>query len=136
MLSLYQLPGVYTICRLAPEDTLPDWATQGAFWSVTRAPEELSVVCEAHLVPEGVRREGEWGMLSVQGPLDFSLCGILSQLTEPLAQAGIPVFVVSTFDTDHVLIQTADLARAVETLRSAGYTVEAGGSPMTLSKEG
>lgn len=124
MLSLYQVPGVYTICRLAPDDPIPDWAAPGEFWSFTRAPQELSIVCEARVVPEGVRREDEWGILSVRGPLDFSLCGVLSQLTAPLARAGIPVFVLSTFDTDHILIRTADLDREVETLRSAGYAVE------------
>jgi hypothetical protein len=116
-------PGRYAICRLNAADPLPPWAVQGAFFSVTRTSMELSVVCEMSAVPPGVQSEPDWRVLGVQGPLAFSLTGIIAGLSAPLAAAAIGVFVVSTYDTDHVLVRDADVSRAVAVLRDAGYLV-------------
>jgi len=117
------LPGVHAICRLGAADALPPWASRGTFISVTRTPDELSIVCEADTVPAEVRLENGWRVLAVQGPLKFELTGILAALAEPLAAARISIFAVSTFDTDYVLIRDHDLARALLTLRDAGHHV-------------
>ena len=77
---------------------------RGRFWSVTGTPNERSVVCEAHLVPAGVRREGPFVAFMVEGPLDFALTGVVSRLSVALADAGIPIFVISTYDTDYILV--------------------------------
>jgi hypothetical protein len=63
--------------------------------------------------------------LEVQGPLEFELTGILAGISAPLAAAGVPIFAVSTFDTDYVLVHSAHLERAVEALKGAGHSVEA-----------
>jgi hypothetical protein len=115
--------GRYAICRLNAADPLPPWAVQGTFFSVTRTSAELSVVCEMRAVPPGVQAEPDWRVLAVQGPLDFSLTGIIARLSAHLAAAAITVFVVSTYDTDHVLVRDADVSRAVAVLRHAGYLV-------------
>jgi uncharacterized protein len=122
-LALSVWPGRYAICRLPAADPLPPWAVQGGFYSVTRTSAELSVVCETTAVPPGVQAEPEWRVLAVQGPLDFSLTGIIARLSAQLAAAAITVFVVSTYDTDHVLVRAADVSRAVAVLRDAGYLV-------------
>jgi hypothetical protein len=122
-LALALWPGRYAVCRLDATDPLPQWAVQGAFFSVTRTPGELSVVCEMRAVPQGVQAEPDWRVLAVQGPLDFGLTGIMARLSGHLAAAAISVFVVSTYDTDHVLVRDADVSRAVTVLRHAGYLV-------------
>lgn len=113
------------VCRLDPTDPVPAWATEGPFVSVTRTPGELSVVCRDDAVPDGVRAERGWRALRVDGVLDFSLVGVLARLATPLANAGVSVFAVSTFDTDYLLVKEADLAAAVEALREAGHVVDA-----------
>jgi hypothetical protein len=89
----------------------------------TRTGEELSVVCRQEAVPDGVRCERGWRCLRVAGQLDFWLVGGLSSLLGPLADAGVSVFVVSTFDTDYLLVKASDFERAVDVLRRAGHEV-------------
>lgn len=115
-------PGRYAVCRLAPTAAVPDWA-QGAFVAVTRTPAELSVVCPEAPVPQGIQAERGWRLMAVDGPLDFALTGILAALTRPLAQASIPVFALSTFDTDYLLVREAHLGAALDALRAAGHAV-------------
>ena len=122
-LMLDPVPGSYAICRLAPGDSLPPWVVNGTFFSVTRTPTELSVVCDVADVPSGVKAEGPWSALAVRGPLDLNITGVLAGLATPLATAGISIFVVSTYDTDYVLVRNHDVDRAVRSLRAAGHTI-------------
>src|SRR5438094_762702 len=112
-LQLTLLPCAYAVCRLPADANLPAWATFGPFVSLTRTPSELSVVCPQEVVPEGVRHEPGWRCLGIPGTLDFALVGILSSLVVPLAEAGVSVFAISTFDTDYLLIRESDLQRAI-----------------------
>jgi hypothetical protein len=112
-----------SICRLAPEADIPSWALAGNFFSVTRTKEELSLVCPQEAVPEGTRCEKGYRCLKVEGPLEFSLTGILASLTVPLAQAGVSVLAISTFDTDYLLVQEAQVDSAVQKLSQAGHRV-------------
>jgi hypothetical protein len=93
-------------------------------FSITRAADELSVVCPQNLVPDGVRCERGWRCLRVAGTLDFSMIGVVASLVAPLAKAGVSVFVVSTFDTDYLLMKECDLERASATLRATGHQVK------------
>jgi hypothetical protein len=122
-LTLDPVPGSYAICRLAPGDSLPPWAVHGAFFSVTRTPAELSVVCDVARVPSGVKAEGPWSVLAVRGPLDLNITGVLAGLATPLATAGISIFAVSTYDTDYLLVRDHDMARAVRVLREVGHDI-------------
>ncbi|GAB4432096.1 MAG: ACT domain-containing protein [Chloroflexi bacterium OHK40] len=122
-LTLRVLPGSLAVCRLAPGEALPAWATSGGFWSITRTLDELSVVCAAEAVPEGVRQVGPWRALQVAGPLDFALTGILSALATPLAAAGLSLFAIATYDTDYLLVRAEALEAAVAALRGAGHHV-------------
>jgi hypothetical protein len=125
-LTLQRLAGVYAVCRMeagAP----PEWALaalrDGPFASLTRTPDELSLVCAEMQVPPGVRCERGFACLKVAGPLDFALTGVLAGLAAPLAQAGISLFAVATYDTDYLLVRQADLDAAVAALRAAGHSV-------------
>ena len=123
MLTLTLQPLSLAVCRLAAEEPLPGWATQGPFFSITRTPEELSVVCADADVPEGVKRDGPWACFKVKGPLDFGLTGILASLTAPLAKDGIPVFALSTYDTDYLLVREDKRDAAAVSLLAAGFDV-------------
>ena len=121
-LTLRLLPGPLAVFRLGADAPAPSWAA-GAVTSVTRTPDELSVVCAEEAVPADVRAERGFLCLSVVGPLDFSATGILASLAAPLADAGMSVFVVSTFDTDLLLVRQTLLSQAVAVLRAAGHRI-------------
>lgn len=117
------LPGRFCICRLDPQADVPGWAVRGGFFSVTRTQDELSIVCDEAFVPDGVLCAGGYAALMVQGPLDFSLVGILSPISAVLAQANVSIFALSTYDTDYILMRESDRAAAAEALAKAGYIV-------------
>ena len=122
-MTLDVLPGRLAVCRLAPDAPLAPWMGQGPVTSVTRTDAELSVVCAEVAVPEGVRAEAGWRAFRVRGPLAFELTGVLAALAAPLAEAGVPIFALSTFDTDVLLVGADRLAAAVGALRAAGHAV-------------
>jgi hypothetical protein len=114
------------VCRLPPDSPLPDEspASPTPVFSVTRTATELSIVCEAAGAPAGAEVEGGWRALRVAGPLAFELTGVLSSLANPLAAAGVPIFALSTFDTDYLLVAEANLPTALGALRRAGHRVD------------
>jgi hypothetical protein len=121
--TLVLLDGTFAVCRLASDAPVPAWAAGGPFVSITRTADELSLVCRQEAVPEGVRCERGWRCLRVAGTLDFSLVGVLASLLDPLAEAGVAVFTVSTFETDYLMVKEPDFPRAAEVLRGAGHAV-------------
>ncbi|WP_412062398.1 ACT domain-containing protein [Rubrivirga sp. IMCC45206] len=123
-MTLDLVPGRLAVGRLAPDAPVSDWMTTGAVSSVTRTAAELSVVCAEAAVPPDVVAERGWRALTVRGPLDFALTGILAGLAAPLAQAGVSIFALSTYDTDVLLVRDRQLAQAVAALRAAGHEVE------------
>lgn len=122
-LSLVLLPSTFGICRLESAAPFPEWAT-GTFLSITRTPDELSIVCESGNVPENIQAERDWRAMRIKGTLDFSLTGILAAISGPLAAAGISIFAVSTFDTDYVLVKANRIDEAIGALEAAGHRVE------------
>jgi hypothetical protein len=122
-LTLTLLDDRLSICRLAHDAPIPEQILRGGFFSITRTPDELSIVCAQAHVPDGVTCEPDWRCLQVMGPLPFELTGILATLTQPLAEAGISLFAVSTFDTDYLLIKSPTVEQALAALRAAGHTV-------------
>lgn len=122
-LTLSLLPDTFAICRLDRRAEIPTWALAGDFISITRTADELSIVCAERHVPEGVEREGGWRALRVDGPLDFSLPGILSAIAQPLARAAIPIFALSTYRRDYVMVRQSDLEKAVQALTLSGHQV-------------
>jgi hypothetical protein len=121
-LRLALLSDRLAVCRLSPDAAPPAWAAKG-FSSVTRTRDELSVVCLDEAVPPAVRCERGWRALRVAGPLEFGLVGVVASLAEPLARAGVPIFVLSTFDTDYLLVKEERLAEATAALAAAGHAV-------------
>ena len=123
-LPLHLLPQRFAIARLDPRDVVPAWAQAGALLSLTRTPTELSIVCEADLVPSEVHAERGYRALRVLGPLAFSEIGVLASLAAPLARAGISIFVLSTYDTDYLLLREQELETALACVSAAGHRVQ------------
>jgi len=122
-LSISVLEEVFAICRLDPEVPIPDWAMVGSFHSITRTKDELSVVCSDLRVPRGTVCNRGWRCLKIEGLLDFSLTGILAPLATALADAGISIFSISTYNTDYIMVQEPDLEEAVSVLVKMGYEI-------------
>jgi hypothetical protein len=114
------LPGPYAVVRLAAAEPIPDWATKGEFTSITRTTDELSIVCPTANLPSDVHSPHRWFCLKLEGPFPFSQTGILLSFIEPLSTRGIPIFAISTYDTDYVLIQE-EFGCALDILREAGH---------------
>jgi hypothetical protein len=122
-MDLVVRPETLAVCQLRPGQPWPEAPGDGSLFSAVSAGEERTLVCRADLAPGGARIESPWRALTVQGPLDFALVGVMAGLTAPLARAGVSVFVVSTFDTDHVLVRAEVLGDAAEALTDGGHTV-------------
>jgi hypothetical protein len=121
--SVKVLPEPMAIARLAADAVSPKWAEQAGFSCVFRTDDSLTVICAQAFIPEDVRSDRDWLCLEVEGPLDLSLTGVLASLTGPLAQAGIPVFALSSFETDFILVREEHLSPARLALERAGYLV-------------
>lgn len=100
---------------------MPEWAMGTGFFCVTQTEEELSIVCDESRVPAGIRIERDWIALKLEGPFPFAMTGVLASFLEPLADAGIPIFAVATFDTDYVLMKRDQLKPAIGALAAAGH---------------
>jgi hypothetical protein len=124
-MRLRTVEGEYAVCRLAPEADAPAVPPQGTgFWSLTEVGEERSLVCLQDLAPaagDGTAVVPGWRILEVAGPLDLALTGVVASLAAPLADAGVPIFPIATYDTDWILVPGAQLAAAIAALRAAGH---------------
>jgi hypothetical protein len=122
-LKLRRIPEKFAICKLLPGDPIPPWAISGQIWSVTRTPTELSMVCSQSDLPPGFVAERDWRALQVVGPLPFETVGVLSSLAMPLADAGLSIFAISTFETDLILVREQSFEAACQVLVIAGHGV-------------
>jgi hypothetical protein len=122
-ITLNELAGSYAIARLEPGDRVPEWAHGEGFASISRTEDELSITCREERVPCGLKQDGGWTCYKFQGPFAFGETGIVLSVIRPLSENAIGIFVVSTFDGDHLLIKTTDKPKAGELLQAAGHTV-------------
>src|SRR3954467_3755517 len=124
-MKLIVLPHEFAVARLGPADAIPPWAMDAPIASATRTPEELSIVCAASHMPPQVPAERGWRCLRVAGTLDFAMTGVLASIAGPLADAGVSIFVISTYDTDYILVREPVLPVAIAVLTAAGHDVDA-----------
>jgi hypothetical protein len=120
-LKFRQLSGPYAIVRLARDAAIPEWAAPGNFTSIVRTADELSIVCAAGRVPNDVAPGLRWICLKLEGPFPFSQTGVLLSFIEPLSNNGVPIFAVTTYDTDYILIPQEHACQALDLLREAGH---------------
>lgn len=123
-LKLAVLDGEYAIHRLSPEQEIPASVLKSDFFSITKTDEELSIVCDAEIPVSSEKSEKGWSCIKVSGPLDFALTGILAKISNILAEAGISIFALSTYDTDYILVKSKKLDIAERALKEAGYIFE------------
>ena len=123
-LNLKILDGSFSIYRLSPKNEIPIQIYQGQFFSITKTDEEISVVCSSSVHLDSESSETDWSCIKVLGPLDFSLTGILADISAILAKAEISIFAISTFDTDYILIKSEKLQAAKKALQQAEYDFE------------
>jgi hypothetical protein len=121
-LTLTLLKEKLALHRLPADVPIPEVVLRSRFYSITRTADELSIVVPEDLVLSGTRREAGWSCIKVLGPLDFGLTGILAGISRVLAEEGVSLFAVSTFDTDYILVKQDSIASAVDALERAEYT--------------
>lgn len=120
-MELKKLDSALTVCKLA---SISDLDLSRDFYFIGKTDEELSLVCRTEDTPEHTtEREDGWKGFRIQGVLDFSLIGILSKLSAILAEQGIGIFAVSTYNTDYILVKAENFEKAMAALEQAGYTV-------------
>jgi uncharacterized protein len=123
-LKIIVLPGHYSLCRLKPNDAIPDWVAASSFYSISKSPEELSIVCETALVPDNIKNSDYWRLLKIDAILDLSLTGITAKFSTALANAGVNLCVVATYDTDYIMVKEEKLATAITALAKVDFIVE------------
>lgn len=121
--SLTALPDRYAICRLDPGAPAATWMHQGEVSCIFRSGEETSVLCTQSAAPDSVKANKGWRVLRFDGTFDFEQVGLLASVLNPLAVRGVSVLALSSFDTDYVLVQQGDLAKALMLLERAGHRV-------------
>lgn len=120
-LTIKPLPGTFAIARFGPDAAYPAWLGGPGFQAAVRSDDELTVVCLQDRVPRAVQADRGWACLRTIGPFPFEAAGIVLSLIEPLSRNGIGVFVLCTFDGEHLLIPAKDLSRAKPLLLAAGH---------------
>lgn len=120
-MNIQALPDAFSVCKVA-DYSLVDWETMFCFTGRTDA--ERSLVCRTQDVPDNATaREDGWRAMRITGTLDFSLIGVLAGISAVLAENGIGIFVLSTYDTDYILTKQKTYARALQLLAQAGYQI-------------
>jgi hypothetical protein len=122
-LAFQVLERSYAVCQFPSQAVLPEWVQTGEFLSLTRTAEELSVVCVQAGIPENISAERDWRILQIAAVLDFSLVGVLAAVSNLLGEVGISIFVISTYNTDYLLVKERDLTKTVTVLKQAGHHV-------------
>ncbi|MBN23288.1 MAG: amino acid-binding protein [Bdellovibrionaceae bacterium] len=123
-LTLTVQPSEYSIVKLPIKSKIPPEVFESKLYSITQTQEELSIVTESYLLKQNFNSiEEGFSLIKVEGPLDFSLTGILSKILEPLAKEKISIFALSTFDTDYILVRKSTLQKTIQALRSTGMMV-------------
>ena len=111
----------FTINKLPQFAEIPSILSQGDMCFISRTDEELSIICPDYMAPNNVQQELGWRCIRVEGEMKLQEVGVLASLAQPLADAGIPMFVVSTFNTDYIFVMEENLVNAVQALQQAGH---------------
>ena len=122
-LNMKLLKEKYGVCRLDKNEHIPNWGVDGELYSITKTEDELSIVCLQDNIPENIQCEKDWRVLKIEGPLDFSLVGILAEISNLMAKNSISIFAISTYDTDYILVKEKDIEKAVMVLVNDRYDV-------------
>ncbi|MBU3169930.1 ACT domain-containing protein [Clostridium estertheticum] len=123
ILTMKLLNEKFSVCRLNKNEQIPEWVKNSSFYSISKTSDELSIVCSQDIIPSNIKCEKDWRILKVEGPLDFSLIGIISSISTILALKRISIFAVSTYDTDYILVKNKDIDNAILALSNERYEI-------------
>jgi hypothetical protein len=114
------LPEKFGICHLSKNIPIAVWDESGSFFSTTRGRNELSVVCNQEKIPAGVMAEKGWKAFRLDTSTDLGIysVGVISALAKPLAEAGISIFNISTYETNYIMVEEKNFEKAKEALSS------------------
>jgi hypothetical protein len=124
ILTIDILPDNYSIFRFSSESEIPDWIYSSDFYSITKTKDEISVVAFQTDEAAGLQCNRDWRVLKIAGPLDFSLIGIVANISTALSDKKIPVFIISTYDTDYILVKQNDLFAGIKALEEIGHKIQ------------
>lgn len=122
-LSMILLPGEYSLCRLSSKEHIPSWAFSSAFYTISKSADELSIIAESKFIPSGIKTETGWRILKIEQTLDLTLTGITAKFSTALAEAGVNLCVIATYDTDYIMVKQEKLAIAIAALQKAGFII-------------
>ena len=122
-LQLSLLKDKYGICTLPNTAPIPDWATAQSLASITRTAKELTIVCRLEILPPQYQSGLKWRCFKIDGSFDLNQIGVISSISSPLADAGISIYVISTYDTDYFLIQEQNLEKTISVLSNSGHYI-------------
>ncbi len=120
-LTLHLLQETFTINKLPQFAEIPSILSQGDMCFISRTDEELSIVCPDYMAPNNVQQELGWRCLKVEGAMKLQEAGVLASIVQPLSEAAIPMFAISTFNTDYFFVMEENLVNAVQALQKAGH---------------
>ncbi len=123
-LTFIILKDKYAIYKFKPNSDIPDWIKTSDFYSITRTKNELSIVSKQNdVMTESQESNTDWKILKIKEPLDFSLIGIIAEISGILKEAQISIFTISTYDTDYILVKNQDLNKAIDSLKANGHEI-------------
>ena len=122
-LKLSLLKDKYGICSLPATAPIPDWALNEAMLSITRTKDELTIVCRHDLIPPQCMSDLNWRCFRIDGTFDLYQTGVISSISSTLAEAGISIYVISTYDTDYFLVQEDKLEQTISVLSNSGHSI-------------
>ncbi len=123
-LQLSLLKDKYAICSLPNNAPIPDWASIQSLASITRTEKELTIVCRLEILPSQYQSGLKWRCFKIDGSFDLNQIGVISSISSPLADAGICIYIISTYDTDYFLIQEQNLKKTISTLSDIGHNIK------------
>ncbi len=122
-LQFIVLSARFAICQLKQDEPLPTWVYQSSFYSISKTSDELSVICEEQLASKDIKKSVGWRLLKINAELDLSLIGITARFSTALANAGVNLSVIATYNTDYILVEEAKLEIAIHALKNAGFDI-------------
>jgi hypothetical protein len=122
-LKLSLLKDKYAICTLPKDAPIPDWALTQSLISITRSEKELTIVCRQDIIPSEPQSDLNWRCFRIDGSFDLNQIGVISSISSPLADAGVSIYVISTYDTDYFLVKENNLDKTISTLSNSGHSV-------------
>jgi hypothetical protein len=124
-LKLSLLDDIFGICFFESKSPIPEWAATTSLCSITRTEKELTIVCPENIIPVEIEHERDWQCFRIDGSFDLNQIGVISCLAAPLAKAGISIFVVSSYDTDYILVKKEKVELAISVLSGDGHSIAA-----------